>query len=152
MTGTASPCFAGMTWPARAIDPSLISAVKSDSELLDELLFGEPPTLFTERLKNDGRIDLGADKALLEEFPAELYWYVPEEYHKRIIGVQGKTIQRIMKHYSVYVKFFNALEFAERLGNVRRQCFIGGVFIERSRGFTSALEQAFVYEKGKRHL
>jgi len=56
-----------MTWPARAIDPSLISAVKSDSKLLDELLFGEPPTLFTEKPKNDGRIDLGADKALLEE-------------------------------------------------------------------------------------
>jgi KH domain len=54
---------------------------------------------------------------LLEEFPAELYWYVPEEYHKRIIGVQGKTIQRIMKHYSVYVKFFNALEFASAGGD-----------------------------------
>jgi KH domain len=54
---------------------------------------------------------------LAEEFPAELYWYVPEEYHKRIIGVQGKTIQRIMKHYSVYVKFFNALEFAAAGGD-----------------------------------
>jgi KH domain len=60
-------------------------------------------------------------KSLLEEFPAELYWYVPEEYHKRIIGVQGKTIQRIMKHYSVYVKFFNALEFAAAGGDSRTE-------------------------------
>jgi hypothetical protein len=58
---------------------------------------------------------------LLEEFPAELYWYVPEEYHKRIIGVQGKTIQRIMKHYSVYVKFFNALEFAAAGGDSKTE-------------------------------
>ena len=60
-------------------------------------------------------------KQLLEEFPAELYWYVPEEYHKRIIGVQGKTIQRIMKHYSVYVKFFNALEFAAAGGDSKTE-------------------------------
>jgi hypothetical protein len=60
-------------------------------------------------------------KALVEEFPAELYWYVPEEYHKRIIGVQGKTIQRIMKHYSVYVKFFNALEFAAAGGDAKTE-------------------------------
>jgi len=58
---------------------------------------------------------------LLEEFPAELYWFVPEEYHKRIIGVQGKTIQRIMKHYSVYVKFFNALEFASAGGDSKTE-------------------------------
>jgi KH domain len=60
-------------------------------------------------------------KQLLEEFPAELYWFVPEEYHKRIIGVQGKTIQRIMKHYSVYVKFFNALEFAAAGGDSKTE-------------------------------
>jgi len=58
---------------------------------------------------------------LLEEFPAELYWFVPEEYHKRIIGVQGKTIQRIMKHYSVYVKFYNALEFAAAGGDSKTE-------------------------------
>ena len=62
-----------------------------------------------------------AYEELAEEFPAELYWYVPEEYHKRIIGVQGKTIQRIMKHYSVYVKFFNALEFAAAGGDAHTE-------------------------------
>lgn len=38
-------------------------------------------------------------------------FHVPETYHKRIIGVGGKNIQRIMKKYGVYVKFSNAEEF-----------------------------------------
>ena len=42
---------------------------------------------------------------LLDELPAELSFYVPETYHKRIIGVGGKNIQRIMRKYGVFVKF-----------------------------------------------
>lgn len=49
---------------------------------------------------------------LQEELPAEISFYVPEKYHKRIIGVGGKNIQRIMKKYGVYVKFSNAEEVA----------------------------------------
>ncbi|RKO98535.1 hypothetical protein CXG81DRAFT_15800, partial [Caulochytrium protostelioides] len=47
---------------------------------------------------------------LEDELPAEISFYVPESYHKRIIGVGGKNIQRIMKKYGVYVKFSNAEE------------------------------------------
>jgi len=50
---------------------------------------------------------------LQEELPAEMSFHVPEIYHKRIIGVGGKNIQRIMKKYGVYVKFSNAEEFAQ---------------------------------------
>lgn len=49
---------------------------------------------------------------LQEELPAETSFHVPEVYHKRIIGVGGKNIQRIMKKFGVYVKFSNADEFA----------------------------------------
>lgn len=59
--------------------------------------------------------DLGAIQGLSmlqEELPAEVSFHVPESYHKRIIGVGGKNIQRIMKLYGVYVKFSNAEEFA----------------------------------------
>jgi len=49
---------------------------------------------------------------LQDELPAELSFHVPEGYHKRIIGVGGRSIQRIMKKYGVYVKFSNADEFA----------------------------------------
>ncbi|KZW02016.1 hypothetical protein EXIGLDRAFT_637795 [Exidia glandulosa HHB12029] len=49
---------------------------------------------------------------LQEELPAEISFHVPEVYHKRIIGVGGKSIQKIMKKWGVYVKFSNAEEFA----------------------------------------
>ncbi|PWZ03626.1 hypothetical protein BCV70DRAFT_20437 [Testicularia cyperi] len=55
---------------------------------------------------------------LQEELPAEMSFHVPEAYHKRIIGVGGKNIQRIMKKYGVYVKFSNAEEFAALGGYV----------------------------------
>ncbi|KAJ3402126.1 hypothetical protein HDU80_005362 [Chytriomyces hyalinus] len=51
-------------------------------------------------------------KMLEDELPAEMSFFIPETYHKRIIGVGGKNIQRIMKKYGVYVKFSNAEEFA----------------------------------------
>ncbi|KIK97654.1 hypothetical protein PAXRUDRAFT_824705 [Paxillus rubicundulus Ve08.2h10] len=65
-------------------------------------------------------IDLsGSDASILtgltllqEELPAEISFHVPEAYHKRIIGIGGRNIQRIMKKYGVYVKFSNAEEFA----------------------------------------
>lgn len=47
-----------------------------------------------------------------EELPAETSFHVPEAYHKRIIGVGGKNIQRIMKKFGVYVKFSSLEETA----------------------------------------
>jgi hypothetical protein len=47
---------------------------------------------------------------LEDELPAEISFHVPETFHKRIIGVGGKNIQRIMKQYGVYVKFSNTQE------------------------------------------
>ncbi|KAG2370194.1 cytoplasmic protein [Suillus spraguei] len=38
---------------------------------------------------------------LQEELPAEISFHVPEAYHKRIIGIGGRNIQRIMKKYGV---------------------------------------------------
>ena len=49
---------------------------------------------------------------LEEELPAELSMKIPDLYHKRIIGVGGKNIQRIMKTYGVFVKFSGADEHA----------------------------------------
>lgn len=59
----------------------------------------------------DGNVLLGL-KLLQDELPAEISFHVPEAYHKRIIGVGGRSIQRIMKKFGVYVKFSNADEFA----------------------------------------
>jgi KH domain len=61
----------------------------------------------------------GTDKSALqglsylqEELPAEISFHVPENYHKRIIGVGGKSIQKIMKRFGTFVKFSNAEEYA----------------------------------------
>jgi len=48
---------------------------------------------------------------LEDELPAEISFCVPETYHKRIIGVGGKNIQRIMKRFGVYVKFSSQEEY-----------------------------------------
>lgn len=42
------------------------------------------------------------------EMPAQIAFHVPDTYHKRIIGIGGQHIQKIMKKYSVFVKFSNA--------------------------------------------
>ncbi|KAF2817441.1 uncharacterized protein BDZ99DRAFT_374543 [Mytilinidion resinicola] len=45
-----------------------------------------------------------------QEMPAAIAFHVPDQYHKRIIGIGGQHIQRIMKKYSVFVKFSNAMD------------------------------------------
>lgn len=45
-----------------------------------------------------------------QELPASISFHVPDQYHKRIIGMGGQNIQRIMKKYSVFVKFSNAMD------------------------------------------
>lgn len=44
------------------------------------------------------------------ELPASISFFVPDKYHKRIIGIGGQHIQQIMKKYSVFVKFSNAMD------------------------------------------
>ena len=63
-------------------------------------------------LAGQDRMAIQGLSLLQEELPAEISFHVPELYHKRIIGVGGKSIQRIMKRFGVYVKFSNAEEFA----------------------------------------
>ncbi|KAI9893555.1 MAG: hypothetical protein M1814_006351 [Vezdaea aestivalis] len=45
-----------------------------------------------------------------QEMPASISFHVPDQYHKRIIGIGGAHIQRIMKKHSVFVKFSNAMD------------------------------------------
>lgn len=56
---------------------------------------------------NDRNGALQGLNLLLEELPAEVSFHIPESYHKRIIGVGGKNIQRTMKKFGVYVKFYS---------------------------------------------
>lgn len=53
---------------------------------------------------------------LLGEFPAELFFYLDESHHKRLIGHGGKTIQSVMKRFAVYVKFISSADPQPILG------------------------------------
>lgn len=55
-----------------------------------------------------------------QEMPASISFHVPDQYHKRIIGIGGQHIQRIMKKHSVFVKFSNAMD----RGQNRRCCTV----------------------------
>lgn len=56
-----------------------------------------------------------------QEMPASISFHVPDQYHKRIIGIGGQHIQRIMKKHSVFVKFSNAMD---RGKSRMRSCFL----------------------------
>ncbi|KAG5438436.1 hypothetical protein PCANB_002925 [Pneumocystis canis] len=49
---------------------------------------------------------------LEDEFPTEITFYIPEEYHRRMIGIRGNTIQSVMRQYGVFVKFSSTTNFA----------------------------------------
>ncbi|KAK9387804.1 hypothetical protein V1515DRAFT_586153 [Lipomyces mesembrius] len=57
---------------------------------------------------------------LEEELPAEISFYIPEAYHRSIIGTGGQQIQTLMRKYNVFVKFSNAFEQVSDLGIVSR--------------------------------
>jgi hypothetical protein len=56
------------------------------------------------------------------ELPTEISFYIPDQFHKRIIGIGGQHIQRVMKRHFVFVKFLNAAEMGMdgRLAGWRR--------------------------------
>lgn len=65
-----------------------------------------------------------------QEMPASISFHVPDQYHKRIIGIGGQHIQRIMKKHSVFVKFSNAMDrgmFWQLASSALLTCAIGGM-------------------------
>lgn len=53
---------------------------------------------------------------LTGEFPSETSFFICETHHKRLIGHGGRTIQRVMKKYAVYIKFQSSSEAQESIG------------------------------------
>lgn len=58
-----------------------------------------------------------------QEMPASISFHVPDQYHKRIIGIGGQHIQRIMKKHSVFVKFSNAMDRGKKSSCARQEPF-----------------------------
>ncbi|KAI8081585.1 uncharacterized protein BX664DRAFT_268665 [Halteromyces radiatus] len=77
---------------------------------------------------------------LSQELPEERSFYVSEIYHRRIIGVGGKNIQRIMKKYGVYVKFSSTEEFIDHGGYFENE---HNVFARTPRKYSGNLNQLY---------
>lgn len=73
-------------------------------------LSGEKVSLLVEALK-----------LLEEELPAEKSLYIPEVYHKQIIGQGGLAIQMLMRKYNVYMRFANTTKekYPNAFGDMR---------------------------------
>lgn len=56
------------------------------------------------------------------EFPSEFKFFIPESFHRQIIGTGGSLIQSIMRKYNVFVKFTNQLDINSSIqfGNLIR--------------------------------
>lgn len=65
-------------------------------------------------------------KLLEEELPAEKWLYVPEPYHKQVIGSGGTRIQSLMRKYNVYIKFSSS---GDKIPNAFGQAQIDNVLI-----------------------
>ncbi|KAH3901589.1 uncharacterized protein SCDLUD_001352 [Saccharomycodes ludwigii] len=57
---------------------------------------------------------------LLQEVPAEESFYIPEAYHRSIIGTGGSLIQSVMKKHNVFIQFYNTFNYPQNSFNFVR--------------------------------
>ena len=125
----------------------ITQSFSSPSSFSSMALVPQPPKIKFETLNDSNflielsspspHVSLAALSLLMEELPAEISFHVPEVYHKRIIGVGGRSIQRIMKRYGVYVKFLSGDEV--RSGGVGVNVINGGGIPSGLGGITGGL-------------
>ena len=59
-------------------------------------------------------------KDVMNEFPAEESFFIPEVYHRPIIGTGGSLIQATMRKHNVFIQFSNSFNFPQnRISMVR---------------------------------
>jgi hypothetical protein len=71
---------------------------------------------FIIELSGIGQAAISGLSALVCELPAELSFFIPQQYHKGIIGQGGGHIQTIMQKHEVYIHCANAEELRARGG------------------------------------
>lgn len=70
--------------------------------------------MFTLDIRSDSIASLAIALGILqEELPAEKSFYLPETFHRKIIGRNGKNIQDIMYRHNVAVRFSSKEQWAE---------------------------------------
>lgn len=63
---------------------------------------------------------LSSFNKLQSEFPSEFRFFIPEAFHRQIIGTGGLLIQSVMRKYNVFVKFSNSFELKNNELNLVR--------------------------------
>lgn len=66
-------------------------------------------TLFSENKQN-------AEKGILllfDELPSEQSFFIPEAYHRSVIGTGGSVIQTIMRKHNVFIQFSNSFQLPQ---------------------------------------
>lgn len=48
-----------------------------------------------------------------EELPAEISFFIPEAYHRPVIGTGGSVIQTIMRRFNVFIQFSNTFQLPQ---------------------------------------
>lgn len=98
---------------------------------ISKVINGTSTTITVEKLhEHNFRLRLSGERASLiaealklleEELPAEKSLYVPEVYHKQIIGQGGLAIQMLMRKYNVYMRFANTTKekYPNAFGDMR---------------------------------
>lgn len=114
-------CFLSLTVPSETgnfiCGKKMGKIFKIDSSIL-QVFYTNENTIF--KMTGLAKECLRCYTQLFDEFPHEMCFYIDRKLHKKIIGMDGCIIQRIMKKYNFYVKFLNSKE-AENMdleGNV----------------------------------
>ncbi|ODV60836.1 uncharacterized protein ASCRUDRAFT_150773 [Ascoidea rubescens DSM 1968] len=66
-------------------------------------------------ISNDISASSAAIQLLEDEFPSEISFFIPEAYHRQVIGSGGLTIQQIMRKYNVFIKFSNTYDYQQNM-------------------------------------
>lgn len=91
--------------------------------------------LYRFKIRGSGSETVNCYKFLLDEFPVELCFDLDRKHHKKIIGMKGMTIQKIMKKYNIYAKFMSTKE-------ARENGFSGNVILKTPRKNADNLEKS----------
>ncbi|AMD21896.1 HFR041Cp [Eremothecium sinecaudum] len=73
-------------------------------------------TMFASDIKNA----IIGQKLVSDELPSETSFFIPEAYHRPVIGTGGSVIQTIMRKHNVFIQFSNSFQLPQnKLAHIR---------------------------------
>ncbi|AGO13328.1 AaceriAFR186Wp [[Ashbya] aceris (nom. inval.)] len=73
-------------------------------------------TMFANDIKNA----ILGQKLVSDELPSERSFFIPEAYHRPVIGTGGSVIQTIMRKHNVFIQFSNSFQLPQnKLAHIR---------------------------------